>query len=179
MKIVPSFWNDISTQVIDAAYDIFIEMGCEEDCCIQSVSSSSVVFGSHNRLIWTAEGGFKPDPPYCTEKFLDSFKARVKREERKSILIDIVLHEGKVSVECTNAYDDCDIHFPLPENVSVSLTVYDGKFKRSPVKFDDKGKPQRSDYLVSAGWLSDDPAIPRGGPAVWAWHGRLGHVCSY
>ena len=41
------------------------------DFCVQSFKNGEViVFGSTNRLIWSARGGFRPDVSYCTGQFL-------------------------------------------------------------------------------------------------------------
>lgn len=41
-----------------------------DDFCVQHVGDGSVVFGGTNRLRWTAATGFRPEPGYCTERFL-------------------------------------------------------------------------------------------------------------
>jgi hypothetical protein len=43
---------------------------CPDDFSLQAVGYRCVVFGGTNRLLWTAEKGFLPDRPYCTENFL-------------------------------------------------------------------------------------------------------------
>ena len=47
----------------------------EDDFCLQSASSETLVFGGTNRLIWSAARGFQPDQSYCTEKFLLNWQA--------------------------------------------------------------------------------------------------------
>ena len=49
---------------------------CPEDFCVQSADwyEGHAVFGGTNRLLWSVRYGFRPDPPYCTPKFLQQFE---------------------------------------------------------------------------------------------------------
>ena len=76
--------SEIGLIVMDAALAYFEKSGCKEDFCIQSIGSETVVFGGFNRLIWSVRNGFKPDPSYCTERFLvgcQNIKVRHRRND--------------------------------------------------------------------------------------------------
>lgn len=55
--------------VIDAAKDVFIDCGAEDDFCVQHVTPVSAVFGGTNRVIWTPANGFRIDESFCTSRF--------------------------------------------------------------------------------------------------------------
>jgi hypothetical protein len=59
--------------IVETAFDIFQQCHAESDFCFQVVSSSVIVFGSNNRLIWSPALGFRPDASYCTPGFLFCF----------------------------------------------------------------------------------------------------------
>ena len=59
--------------IIRAAAAFFAH--CPEDFCIQSADwyEGHAVFGGTNRLLWSVEYGFRPDPSYCSPKFKEQF----------------------------------------------------------------------------------------------------------
>ncbi len=65
---------DIGLIVAEEAMEIFENCGAASDFCIQAVGAISVVFGGTNRLLWTVKGGFRPDEPYCTPRFLAAYR---------------------------------------------------------------------------------------------------------
>lgn len=44
---------------------------CPDDFCLQMGHEEGLIFGGTNRLIWRPERGYRPDPGYCTERFLE------------------------------------------------------------------------------------------------------------
>ena len=67
--------KELGLYVVELAYDIFCQCDAEEDFCIQSRG----VFGGTNRLVY-GRNGFKPDPSYCTEGFLNKW-LEIEKEE--------------------------------------------------------------------------------------------------
>lgn len=65
--------------VVEAAMDIFAICGAATDFTVQSVGVN-VVFGGTNRLLWNPKSGFRPDRPYCTDRFLLEFDAHFQGE---------------------------------------------------------------------------------------------------
>jgi hypothetical protein len=61
--------KDAVVAAILVAAEEFFEV-CIQDFCIQTFGEERIVFGGHNRLIWTAKRGFFVDGAYCTDKFL-------------------------------------------------------------------------------------------------------------
>lgn len=48
---------------------------CPEDFCVQHADwyDGHAVFGGTNRLLWSMSAGFRPDPPYCSPRFMEQF----------------------------------------------------------------------------------------------------------
>ena len=48
---------------------------CPDDFCVQHAvwHEGHAVFGGTNRLLWSMANGFRPDPPYCSPRFLAQF----------------------------------------------------------------------------------------------------------
>ena len=68
----------IINMVLEQAAYLFAECNEAMDFCVQYVSTSSVVCGGLNRVIWHPARGFKCDEPYCTDDFIKRFKVAVK-----------------------------------------------------------------------------------------------------
>lgn len=63
---------DIGDSVVEIAFAIFCRCEAAEDFCVQAIGCT-IVFGGTNRLILGTDG-FRPDPGYCTPKFLERFR---------------------------------------------------------------------------------------------------------
>jgi hypothetical protein len=74
MKLEPE-WGELVLSIIEAAHQRFFACGAGTDFCLQSKGPQSIVFGSRNRVKWTADRSFVPDRPYCTPSFLDAWDA--------------------------------------------------------------------------------------------------------
>ena len=59
--------------IISRAAEFFAH--CPEDFCVQHASwfEGHAVFGGTNRLLWSMAHGFRPDPSYCSPRFLEQF----------------------------------------------------------------------------------------------------------
>ena len=73
-------WHDEQVQaigmiVIERALEIFERCGAASDFCVQSASDTGAVFGGTNRLLWSLDSGFRPDPTYCTARFREAYAA--------------------------------------------------------------------------------------------------------
>lgn len=73
-------WYDEEVHVIgmivfERALEIFERCGAASDFCVQSASDTGAVFGGTNRLLWSLDLGFRPDPAYCTTRFLEAYQA--------------------------------------------------------------------------------------------------------
>lgn len=55
--------------LVTYAGQFFVE--CPDDFCVQHAEPDVIVFGGTNRLIWSMRRGFRCDPTYCTQRFLD------------------------------------------------------------------------------------------------------------
>jgi hypothetical protein len=75
MKLEPA-WGELVLSIVEAAHDKFVECGAGHDFCLQSTGPSTLIFGSRNRLVWTASNGFVPDRSYCTTPFLAAWDVR-------------------------------------------------------------------------------------------------------
>jgi hypothetical protein len=60
----------IGYYIVAAAAEFF--KFCPDDFGIQHINDGVIIFGGTNRLIWTPHG-FRPDPPYCSPRFLEQF----------------------------------------------------------------------------------------------------------
>lgn len=60
--------DDLLYEIVCNALEYFEE--CTEDFCIQNFHGDSITFGGTNRLLWHPKSGYRPDPSYCTPKFL-------------------------------------------------------------------------------------------------------------
>jgi hypothetical protein len=69
---------DISESVEAMARHIFAVCGAEDDYCVQDVGSSSIVFGSVNR-IRLGKYGWKAFEDHCTSEFYTSFQQKYGR----------------------------------------------------------------------------------------------------
>lgn len=65
---------DIGLIIVEEAMTIFENCGAASDFCIQAVGARSAVFGGTNRLLWSITAGFRPDYPYCTERFIAAYR---------------------------------------------------------------------------------------------------------
>jgi len=61
--------HEIGEHVVEEAEYVFERCGVASDFAIQGGN----VFGSVNRIIWTARTGFEADRFYCTDSFLEAF----------------------------------------------------------------------------------------------------------
>lgn len=60
--------------VVETARSIWREADCEDDFCVQHYGDSdTIVFGGTNRIVWSVRHGFRAEPSYCTERFLEAF----------------------------------------------------------------------------------------------------------
>ena len=67
-----SNWVMFAYSLTKAASIYFVH--CPDDFCIQHVGAEVVIFGGTNRLRWSPAHGFVPDPLYCTENFMVTYK---------------------------------------------------------------------------------------------------------
>jgi hypothetical protein len=63
--------NSVGITVCELAYTVFEICKAADDFCIQS--TSNLVFGGTNRIVWSARYGFLADRSYCTPRFLACF----------------------------------------------------------------------------------------------------------
>jgi hypothetical protein len=67
---IESEWGEVVSSIIDEAFKRFVACDSANDFGFQGISSGRVlVFGSVNRVLWSASQGFYYDELYCTERF--------------------------------------------------------------------------------------------------------------
>lgn len=64
-------WGELVYCIVSEALTRFRLCESEYDFCIQHGGCSYIIFGGHNRVIWTASGGFREDRDFCSERFLE------------------------------------------------------------------------------------------------------------
>jgi len=72
-EVLRAFQQDL----LRAAEAIFSSLGAASDFAVQvegEVWDSPWVFGGVNRVQWTLERGFQPDPEYCSTRFLEAWE---------------------------------------------------------------------------------------------------------
>lgn len=62
-------WPEIVWSIIAEAQRRFVECNAAEDFCLQCTTSTVIVFGGTNRVVWSARLGYQLDLGYCTEEF--------------------------------------------------------------------------------------------------------------
>jgi len=69
-----------------AAYFAFRpdDFGLQSDYLLEG----HAVFGGTNRLLWSLDGGFRPDPSYCSPRFLAQFPDRLQEIGRLNTRTD-------------------------------------------------------------------------------------------
>ena len=67
-------WEDVVYAIVDAAAMFFTySEWAIGDFCVQSVSSSVIVFGGLNRLTWSVKHGFQIDRSFCSTEFSGNY----------------------------------------------------------------------------------------------------------
>jgi hypothetical protein len=74
MNIDTETLTELGALLAEGAWEIFSNMGYKSDFCVQNVTATGAVFGGWNRLLWSAQHGFRPDYSYCTREFLDKWE---------------------------------------------------------------------------------------------------------
>lgn len=69
---------EVGEIVIYRAEDIFERCSASSDFCIQSIHENCVIFGSTNRLKFSAKFGWVPERSYCTPGFLEKYDKLIK-----------------------------------------------------------------------------------------------------
>lgn len=70
--------GELVLSIVKVAFKKFEKAGAADDFVLQSIGPGKIVFGSTNRVSWSAARGFEPDESYCTKRFLHAWKFGVK-----------------------------------------------------------------------------------------------------
>ena len=62
-------------EVIDTAEYLYNTAGFKSDFCVQHISNSVIIFGGHNRVIWSPLNGYRVDSSCCRDEFIEKFNS--------------------------------------------------------------------------------------------------------
>lgn len=81
-------WGELICSVVEEACRRFEECGAGDDFRLQYRNLRTIVFGGHNRVVWSASRGFYPDRGYCSDEFLELWDEKYDERKRTEELLE-------------------------------------------------------------------------------------------